>query len=664
MRKQHVIFDTEIIGSKKPKFFIGCKIVETKQTFVFMTKDVDAFEEMLINPRYTWVGFNSENFDRPLIAAMLMGADDAYIKDLAQDIVGNELQSWETYRKYNLDFAEYDHIDLFNTAPGVQISLKRYAGRLGYPTMVDMPFHHDHDMTPKELKVAIDYCLNDLGVTEALFKALKTEIQQRIDMGAQYDLDLRSKSDAQVAEAILKKVVHIQNGTRGQIPSSVFYAAPDFIKTKSPQLNDIIEQLEQHRFKMNFANGSPLVPDFLAEPIKFGYGSYQMGNGGLHSTHDVNLFIEADDKYVISDFDVASYYPNIMMKAGIFPKLGSVQGQAFIEAYQDIYDRRIAAKRAGDKKIANMLKICLNGTFGKLGNQYCSFYSPELMLAVTISGQLNLLDLIYEIEKTGALVISANTDGIMVKMTHAQREKVLTKIAQNSKRTGFEYEETRYARVGMKDVNNYIAVTSDDVPVIIGEGKIVTAKAGGGKAKRKGLYASNDPEKNPLYLMKNPTMNVCSDMVVDYMISGILPEQSIKKYKRMSDFVACREVKGGGIQYAKYVEVDDWVEVADREWMRQEWLDKALERSSVKRKSRPAPVEVGVGGTPFGRVARWYMTVDDLPPLSYISSGNKVPKTEGARICMTLPSKLPADLNKAWYVQEAYNIMRDLGISV
>lgn len=187
MKKQHVVFDTEIIGLNKPKFFVCCKIIETKQTFVFhcnKPKDVDALEAMLLNPRYTWVGFNSENFDRPLIAALLMGADDAYIKDMATDIVGNELRSWETYRQYQLDFVEYDHIDLFETAPGVKISLKRYAGRLGYPTMVDMPFHHDHDLTPKELQVAVDYCLNDLGVTEALFKALKTEIEQRIDMGS------------------------------------------------------------------------------------------------------------------------------------------------------------------------------------------------------------------------------------------------------------------------------------------------------------------------------------------------------------------------------------------------------------------------------------------------------------------------------------------------
>lgn len=648
MKKQHVIFDTEIIGSEKPKFFVGCKIIETKQTFVFhcsKPKDVDALEAMLKNPRYTWVGFNSENFDRPLIAAMLMGADDLYIKDMAREIVENEMRSWETYRRYQLDFVEYDHIDLFETAPGVKISLKRYAGRLGYPTMVDMPFHHDHDMTPKELQIAVDYCLNDLGVTEALFKALKVEIEQRIDMGERYGLDFRSKSDAQVAEAILKQVVGIQNGTRGIIPPTVGYVAPEFIQTKSEQLNDIIEQLEMHTFKMNFANGSPLVPDFLAEPIKFGYGTYQMGNGGLHSTHDVNLYVEASEDCLISDFDVASYYPNIMMKAGIYPKLGLQKGMIFIAEYEKIYFERMEAKHTGNKKIANMLKICLNGTFGKLGNQYCSFYAPELMLAVTITGQLNLLDLIYEIEKTGSKVISANTDGIMVKMTPVQREKVLKKIAANSKRTGFEYEETRYAKVGMKDVNNYIAITTD------------------GKAKRKGLYASNDPEKNPLYLMKNPTMNVCSDMVVDFMTTGIKPEQSIKKYKRMSDFVACREVKGGGIQYDRYVEVDDWVEVSDREWRRQAWIDQESERASVKRKSRPAPVEVGAGGTPFGRVARWYMTKDSLPPLSYIESGNKVPKTEGARICMTLPKKLPPDLDKAWYVKEAYAIMQDLGIS-
>ena len=31
------------------------------------------------------------------------------------------------------------------------------------------------------------------------------------------------------------------------------------------------------------------------------------------------------------------------------------------------------------------------------------------------------------------------------------------------------------------------------------------------------------------------------------------------------------------------------------------------------------------------------MTTERLPPITYVEIGNKVPKTEGAKLCMTLP---------------------------
>jgi hypothetical protein len=214
----------------------------------------------------------------------------------------------------------------------------------------------------------------------------------------------------------------------------------------------------------------------------------------------------------------------------------------------------------------------------------------------------------------------------------------------------------------MKDVNNYIAVTASGEAVIISkEEGIKTIPSKADKIKSKGLYASNRPEENPLYLMKNPTMEVCSMAAAAYLRDDIKPEDFIKKCKDMRDFVAIRNVKGGGIQFDKYKKVDDWKEVEPGKWRRPCW---GAVKSSVKRKSRPPPVDVGVGGVPFGRVARWYMTKDKLPPLTYVGSGNQVPKTEGARVCMTLPDKLPKDLDLNWYINETYQILSALGLAI
>lgn len=117
-------------------------------------------------------------------------------------------------------------------------------------------------------------------------------------------------------------------------------------------------------------------------------------------------------------------------------------------------------------------------------------------------------------------MLSANTDGIMVGYPKAQREKVLKTIAANSKHTGFEYEETQYRKVAMKDVNNYIAVTTDN------------------KIKSKGLYAETG-------LMKNPTMLVCSLAVQQFLLNGTEISRTIREHPTFTDFLAVRNVTGG-----------------------------------------------------------------------------------------------------------------------
>lgn len=643
MRKKHVIFDTEIIGSEKPVFLICGRVVETKESFSLWghkRKDIRELAKWLGREDLTWVGFNSENFDRPLIAAALEGADTSHIKQIATRIIETGRRHWATYKEENITFVEYDHIDLIEVAPGVMISLKTYAGRMSYPTMVDLPFHHDQDLKSKDLPILESYCQNDLGVTEGVWREMKEQLALRVDLSAEYGIDLRSKSDAQIAEAILKKRVDIQKGTRGFIPSYIEYRAPDFCVTDNNNINKLMDKLEETQFLMNKANGSPIAPEFLNEPLCLKTGTFKCGIGGLHSTHDHNLHFVATDTKLYSDFDVASYYPNIMLKAGLTPNLEFGKDELFIKEYEHLYEARMAAKKAGLKKKSNSLKIVLNGTFGKLGSIYCSFYAPQLMLAVTLTGQMNLLCLMHEMEKTGAKIISANTDGIMVEYTPKQRSRLLKVIAANSKRTGFEYEETPYSQIAIKDVNNYIAITTD------------------GKVKAKGLYGDSGINPPGTPGGKNPTMEVCSLAARQFLIAGVLPEIFIRKHKQMKDFVAVRGVTGGGIQHEKLVEVNDW------EPCEGGWTHPGRTRKPEKRKSRPPPRIVGVGGKPFGRVARWYMTTEKLPTITYISTNNQVPKTEGAMLCMTLLKTLPKDLDKHWYVRETYGMLTDMGVKI
>lgn len=663
---QHIIFDVEILGRRKPVFLVCTINRETRERNAYWLHkrgDMKKLERALLQDERTWVGFNSQQFDLAMVSAATDGVSADKLKELATALIVDGMGWWEAPRMFDFEMLDLDHIDLFNVAPGVKISLKTYAGRMGLRDIIDLPFHHDEEVSPKQYKEIERYCFNDCEATLELFERLQTENSLRQDLSKEFDLDLRSKSDAQLAEAILKREVGIGNKDK-IVPPSVEYQAPAFIVTKSAQINALISDLESSRFRIDRSNGNLIAPDFLAEPIQIGRGSYQCGVGGLHSTHDVKLHRRASPDVCISDFDVASYYPNIMLKAGIVPMLAGNKGETFLDTYEAFYERRMEAKRSGNKRVSNSLKIFLNGTFGKLGSIYCAFYAPEMLLAVTLTGQLNLLCLIFELEKLrGVSVLSANTDGIMVEYPPEARERVLKVFVANAMRTGFEYEETPYRVIAMKDVNNYLALTSSTEAAVITSRGIERGKSKGDVLKSKGLYASNRPEENPLYLMKNPTMEVCSRMATDYLKFDRLPEDSIDHYNDMRDFVAIRNVMGGGVQHPRSEFVDDWVLVEDLGSAKNVWRSERLDKE-VKRKSRPDPIEVGVGGKPFGRVARWYMTTETLQPLTYVGSGNKVPKTDGARLCMSLPEKLPEDLDLDWYVLETYSMLKDMGVQL
>lgn len=635
MKKQHLVFDTEIIGSECPVFLLCAKVVETGETFSFWHHKrghLAKASKLMEREDLTWVSFNGIRFDMPLIAAWINGKSVETIKQIATEIIENRMQPWDSMALAGCGGMQLalDHIDLFEVAPGPMTSLKTYAGRLHYPSMIDLPYHYDKDLSEAEHKVLQTYCLNDLGVTEALFKRLEKQLALRVSMSETYGIDLRSKSDAQIAEAIMKKKTGTTKRSTVTL-TSVKYKTPSIIKTRSQNIRQLITRLEAGEFTLD--KGSPVIPTWLEEhEIKIKKGEYAFGLGGLHSRHDKCVYHKATKGYIISDFDVTSYYPNIILKLNLIPNMGMGKGEAFIRAYRDLYELRLTALKRKDTTAADALKICLNGLFGKLGSTYCAFYSPELLLAVTITGQLNLLCVIEQLGKhRGVSVLSANTDGIVVGYEAAARDKVLAAIEQNSRQTGFEYKETKYTKLAMKDVNNYFAIKSD------------------GSVKTKGIYADEG-------LLKNPAAPVCSHAAAEFLKNGTLPEDFIAEIKELQPFLSIRNVKGGAIQHTKTKLVDDWQEVDGG------WVAKGDESMRAATKRRPAPRTVEFGGEPQGRVARWYMTTEAMPPIRYISNGNQVPKTEGARSCLILPEKFPIDLDRQWYVDETYQILKDVGV--
>lgn len=587
------IFDCEVY---RDYFLAAFRDVDTGEVSTFEQYDghpLDVRGLRRTMSANTVVSFNGKRFDAPIVAYAISGADCLELKKLCDAIIGKNLQPWQVANLFGFDIPEdWDHIDLFDVAPGMA-SLKIYAGRLHSKKLQDLPIEPDASITEDLRPLLRDYCVNgDTVATLDLLNKLRPQIELREAMSKEYKIDLRSKSDAQIAEAVIKAQVGkilARKVERPVIPpgTAYKYKPPFWLNFQTPQLCEALRIASTAEFFVA-DSGAMLMPKELGSlKIAIGQSTYQMGIGGLHSTESC-IAHHADDDTILVDRDVASYYPAIILGCNLFPKH---LGNAFLKVYRTLVNRRLDAKHSGDKVTADALKITINGSFGKLGSKWSALYSPDLLIQTTVTGQLALLMLIEMLEVNGIAVVSANTDGVVIKCPKALIGAMDACVATWEMFTGFETEATYYRAVYSRDVNNYIAIKTD------------------GGAKMKGVYA-------PAALQKNPTNEICAEAVVKFLKTGKDIDQTIRECSDVRKFVTIRQVKGGGVDQ---------------------------------------------GGEYLGRAVRWYYSKGVEGPLRYKVNGYTVPKSDGARPLMQLPDALPDDVDRDWYIREAFSILDEIG---
>jgi hypothetical protein len=512
-----IVFDTEVFKN----LFLFCGLIlDTKTYFHIWGDEDDARAQIkdLFKSNNTFISFNGNKYDMPVIAYFVSGKTFLETKQLGDEIIRNNLMSWEAERKYGFTMPKVDHIDLIEVAPSF-VSLKTYGARMNMPVIQDLPFHYDAMIEDDQKQTVLKYCFNDLDTTAELYNRLQGQLQLRLEISREYKFDARSRSDSQVAEQMFVKRLNLKRKAPS-IPASVQYKLPDFIKFKTPALKAIAERITAHEFYVRPTTGHVELPSFLKDDlVNINAGIYQMGVGGLHSQHDRKVCYVADDEYYVTDYDVASYYPAIMLNCNLIPVN---TGERFLEEYRTLFYRRLEGKRIKNMVIADSLRIALNGTFGKTANKFSPLYSPDVMINIVLTGQLNLLNLIEALESESITVISANTDGIMLRYRKSELSIVEQIIKEFSERTGFIFEATFYRCVALKDVNNYYAVKGDR------------------SVKIKGIYS-------PPTLSKNPTAPVVSKAVANWLASGVPFEETLKS-QDINDFISVRNVTGGGVQ--------------------------------------------------------------------------------------------------------------------
>ena len=310
---------------------------------------------------HTTVSFNGLGYDIHIISAALEGWPCDAIKRLSDEIIKSNLPAWQVAKNNRLRVShDWDHIDVIDVAPG-KAGLKIYGGRMGAKKLQDLPIAPEDSISPEQRVELRRYCKNDLDTTEALYRQLEPAIKLREQIGAQYGgIDLRSKSDAQIAEAVIKYRLHEYTG-RTYKPRKVAvghecrYEDPKIVSFQSEELQKVFHRILKTDFPVG-SNGAVTMPEWLQKQrIKIGQTEYQMGIGGLHSC-EKRQSVVAQDNQILADFDVTGYYPSIILKLKLSPQ---GMGSDFTLIYQDIVTERVVAKRRA-QELEKQIKVLEN----------------------------------------------------------------------------------------------------------------------------------------------------------------------------------------------------------------------------------------------------------------------------------------------------------------
>lgn len=478
--------------------------------------------KMALSDDCIYVGFNSKHYDQYIIKAIAAGLTPQEVKQVNDYIIAGG-QGWQCPQLADYYF-RFNNVDIRDdTQQG--LSLKAIEGHLGMSVKESsVPFDIDRPLTPEEKAETEFYCKHDVDTAERLIDIRKDYLKNKINLGRLAGLDevkAMGMTNAKLTAAMLtatkkphddeRKYVYPSNLRKEYIPSEVFAFFDRMYDFSIPDS-------ELFKGKLNLNIGEC--------PVTLGYG-------GIHGAIPNFFWEETEDRGIWNE-DVGSYYPHLCTINGYTSRnIPSPQ------IYEDILERRMKAKAAGDKHTANALKLVCNTTYGCLLNQYNDLYDPLMGRSVCISGQLYLLELAehcYQ-EIKGLRIVQLNTDGIMVECDKKDYDTLTAICAEWQSRTGFNLEEDTVIKIAQKDVNNYVEVQP------------------GGKAKAKGGYLVKGIAPAGAFNINNSCVIVATALK-EFFVNGTPVEDTING---CDDIFQFQIIAKAGAKYKETYHVVDGV---------------------------------------------------------------------------------------------------------
>ena len=421
-----------------------------------------------------WVGYNNIHYDVPILKGILLGMNP---KEISDDIIIMGKSPWEINRNFGkISLLSYDTSDGVNSLK----VLEAYMGDSIEET--DVPFDIPRQLVMKELQQTAKYCIHDVSETIEVFKRRINDFNASMNIIEMFDLPLENISKTKGQLTAL--VVGCEKKEHGDEFDIQILPCVQLSKYKYVQ-DWFVETAKQGRYDTKLKTTVCGIP-------------HQFGWGGLHGASDEPVRLSGK----IYHADVGSYYPSMMIQWNFLTRNCNTP-----EKFKNVYDTRMALKKAGKKKEQAPYKIILNSQYGITKDKFSSAYDPVQANNICVNGQLMLLDLLEHLEyRMGDRfeLIQSNTDGIIVRIAEDERsERIFRHVCDDwcrRTRMTFAYDEIKW--YSAKDVNNYVFAFSN------------------GKLERKGKYVKELSELDN-------NLPIVNEALVRYIADGVSVEDTI-----------------------------------------------------------------------------------------------------------------------------------------
>lgn len=533
------VYDIEIFPNC---FSLTIKNTETKEFQFFELSNrknnlVDLVP-LFLDKRYIFCGYNNIHYDNPIVNFIIeyketlkksTRLDIEYnLFQLSQTIIKGDLEKWKRW-KYANNFETLDLLTMLFSQK-LRVGLKEMQVTMKYSNVQEYDGNFEAPIPEEDIPKMIQYNINDVNSTEELLYRCENDIKLRLNIEEEYGIKALNKDGVNLGMEILKtKYLEKTHKTWNDIKDlrspcdkiALNEIILPFIKFDNPILKDLLNEMKQ---QVVSPDRKGYNKHFLMDNLE-----YSVGVGGIHSVNKPSIFIAKEDE-VISDVDVASLYPSLIIEYDFYPPH---LGKEFLEVYKGIKDERIEAKHNGNKLKNLTLKLSINGLSGNLQSEFSWCYSPKTVMRIRINGQLLLLMLAEKLISIGCQIIQANTDGLFVlrKKKDEQKFKDVCKWWENL--TKLELEEDRFERFYQFAINDYLGV-------IEGYKDSKNPKL----LKKKGLFIDSvtlGKGMQPMIIPKAINANLADNIPV---------EETIRNCKDINEFITYQKVdKKFAVQY-------------------------------------------------------------------------------------------------------------------